>query len=287
MAQIEQISLLLPFPHKAHGLSQLHQEWPEVALMRVTVPPLPAKVGKLWWEQVAVPLATHKLQADLLWVPYWAAPLWQPCPVVVTVHDVVQRLLPAYRGGRLQQLYTALVSHTARRAAAVITVSHAAAADIHRELSLPAERVQVVYNGLDDQRTEAVGAEQQQAVRAKYHLPARFFLYLGGFDIRKNVGATLQAYQRYLQQEGDPTIRLVIAGRLPKHDSSFTPDPQRIARELGISHLVDFCGYVEETDKMVLYNLATAFIFPSHYEGFGLMALEAMQAGTPVVTSAR
>lgn len=284
-APATRISLLLPFPHNAYHLTQMHEEWPGVTLMRVTIPRLPEKVAKLWWEQVAVPLATKKLQADLLWVPYWAAPLWQPCPVVVTIHDVIHRLLPTYQGGRLQRLYTALVSYTAQRSAAAITVSHAAARDIHQTLQMPDARVHVVYNGLAEQLP--VHDADRDRVKQQYALPDRFFLYLGGFDVRKNVETTIRAYRRYLDKGGDPAVRLVIAGRLPQHDSTFAPDPQKTAAEVDLLIQIHFCGYVNEVDKPVLYQLATAFIFPSLYEGFGLMALEAMQAGTPVVTSSR
>lgn len=278
-------TLLLPFPSYSQSLTHLHTLFPSVEIIGVKLPMLPKNLRKLCWEQLAVPLAARRLHADLLWVPYWAAPLWQPCPVVVTVHDLIHHILPAYRGGRLQQLYTRLVSHTAKRAAAVITVSQAAARDIHTELALPTDRVHVVYNGLPahPQLDEAT----RQAVRQKYQLPERFFLYLGGFDLRKNVRTTLHAYRRYLEKGGDPAIQLVLAGKLPKQDTDFTPDPLRIAATLGIAAHLHCCGYVDEADKPSIYALATAYLFPSLYEGFGLMALEAMQAGTPVVTSAR
>ena len=277
--------LLLPFPRQSRGLTHLHARWPHVKLIGVKVPWLGEKLGKLWWEQVAVPLAARRLGADLLWVPYWAAPYWQPCPVVVTVHDVIQLVLPAYRGGRLQQGYTKLVSRTAQHAAAIITVSHAAARDIVQKLHVPPQQIHVVYNGMPT--LAAVPDEAMQAaVRQKYGLPERFFLYLGGFDVRKNVRGIIQAYARYLEKGGDPAVRLVIAGQLPQRDSPFTPDPKKIAAEVGLVDQLHFCGYVDESDKAALYTLATAYLFPSLYEGFGLMALEAMQAGTPVITSA-
>ncbi len=278
-------SLLLPFPRQSKGLTQLHTLWPNLTLIGVKMPWLGEKLGKLWWEQLAVPLATHRLGADLLWVPYWAAPLWQPCPVVVTVHDVIQLVLPVYRGGRLQQWYTGLVSHTARQAAAIITVSHAAARDIVQKLQVADGQVHVVYNGLSPDAA-VPDAAQLAAIRHKYGLPDRFFLYLGGFDVRKNVRTIIHAYARYLEKGGDPAVRLVIAGQLPAGDSPFTPDPQKIAAEVGLVDRLHFCGYVDETDKAALYALATAYLFPSLYEGFGLMALEAMQAGTPVIASA-
>lgn len=285
-------SLLVPVRDSSNPVGV---EWPGVTVIPLTLPPLPKNLAKLWWEQVTMPLAARRLQADTLWVPYWAAPFWQPIPTVVTVHDLIPALLPAYRGGRLQRLYTALVSSTARRATAVITVSEASKRDLVEHLRIPAERVHVVYHGPNVANPAAEPAaataplddNTRNAVRQKYHLPDRFFLYLGGFDARKNVGAILHAYRCYLDRGGDPTVQLVIAGKLPSRDSAFAPDPQKIAAAADLTNQVHFCGWVDERDKPVLYTLATTFFFPSLYEGFGMMVLEAMAAGTPVVTSKR
>jgi glycosyltransferase involved in cell wall biosynthesis len=259
--------------------------YPGVMPVPVTLPALPGPLRKLWWEQVAVPVAARKLGAYLLWVPYWAAPAWSPCPVCVTVHDVIPMLLPAYRGGLQHRLYTGLVSWTARRAASILTVSHASARDIVTHLRVPAERVHVVYHGpnLPDAPTPSV--DELAVVRARYGLPARYFLYLGGFDSRKNVATTLAAYGRYLAQGGDPAVKLVLAGKLPGRDTAFAPDPRGQAAALGLGEQVVCCGWVEEADKPALYAGAMAFVFPSLYEGFGMMVLEAMIAGTPVITS--
>ncbi len=282
------VTVLVP---AAADLTAWQARWPRLALQPVKLPPLPANWQKLWWEQVAFPAAALRLRPDALWVPYWAAPLWQPCPVAVTVHDLIPLLLPAYRGGFLQRRYTALVAASARRAAAVLTVSRASAGDIVDHLHIAPERVHVVYHGPNTGPNTDVDApvreQELAAVRAKYGLPERYFLYLGGFDVRKNVEGVLAAYQRYLEKGGDPQIRLVIAGKLPAHDSTFAPDPRAIAARLGLQSQVHFCGWVDETDKAALYALATAYVFPSLSEGFGMMVLEAMAAGTPVITSDR
>lgn len=271
-------SLLLPAGFKARA-------WPGVTVEQVALPPLPASLRKVWWEQVAVPLAAKRLGVDTLWVPYWAAPWSRRVPVVVTVHDLIPMLLPDYRGGILQRVYTSLVSATARRAAAVITVSHAGARDIVAHLDIPGERVFVIHHGANQEGTAADAAALTE-VRARLGLPERYFLYLGGFDARKNLSTLLHGYRRYLDRGGDPAVRLVIGGRLPASDSAFAPDPAPIAAALHLGDQVRFLGWVDEADKPALYAMATAYLFPSLYEGFGMMLLEAMQAGTPVVTSA-
>jgi glycosyltransferase involved in cell wall biosynthesis len=280
------VQLLLLVPPEA---AEMARTFAGVIPIAQEPPDLPAPLRKLWWEQITVPKAAKLLDVDLLWVPYWAAPAWQPCPVAVTVHDLIPALLPAYRGKLHHRLYTALVSWTARRSASILTVSHASARDITTHLDIPAERVHVVYHGTNQEGTSLPAAAEriaeQDAVRVRYALPERYFLYLGGFDMRKNVDSTLAAYARYLALGGDPAVKLVIAGQLPDVDTPFAPDPRRQAAAHGVNDAVHFCGRVDEQDKAALYAQATAFLFPSLYEGFGMMLLEAMASGTPVITS--
>lgn len=287
-APAARFSLLLPEGRAMRAVDDAAaQAWPNVDLVRVSVPPLPRNLAKLWWEQISVPQAARRLGADVLFVPYWAAPYWQPRPTVVTIHDLIPLLLPGYQGGLLQRAYTRLVSRTARRAAAVLTVSEAARRDVVAHLGISADRVFAVLHGPNQEGSAQPKAEQLAAVRQRYGLPQRYFLYLGGFDARKNVKGVLHAYRRYLDRGGDAEVCLVIAGKLPEGDSTFFPDPQKIAAELQLGTHVQFCGWIDEADKPALYASATAYIFPSLYEGFGMMVTEAMQAGTPVVTSAR
>lgn len=279
-------SLLLPAARR-ELLAPALAKWPEIEPVWLSLPALPRQLAKLWWEQRTVPAAAARLAAEVLWVPYWAAPFWQPVPVAVTIHDVIPLLLPEYRGSLLQRTYTRLVSRTARRAAAVIAVSHAGARDVVAHLGIPAARVYAVPHGPNQEGTAAPDAAQLAAVRTRYQLPERYFLYLGGFDVRKNVAGVLEAYRRYLDCGGSPAVKLVIAGKLPGEGRAFFPDPQKKAAALHLGDQVHFCGWVDEPDKPALYALATAFLFPSRYEGFGMMLLEAMQAGCPVVTGDR
>ncbi|MBK8049987.1 MAG: glycosyltransferase family 4 protein [Anaerolineales bacterium] len=276
--------LLLP---ASHSITQQEAaaRWPGVEPVFETLPPLPANVAKLWWEQVIAPRATGRLHGDVLWVPYWAGPWRSPAPVVVTIHDLIPLLLPAYRGGMLQRGYTRLVSATVRRATAIIAVSEASKRDIVEQLGIPASQVWAVHHGPNQEGHSGAVQAASSSVREKYGLPAHYFLYLGGFDVRKNVKSTIAAYRRYLDRGGDPEIKLVIAGKLPGESSEFFPDPRLAAQRAGVESAVFFCGWIDEADKPALYALATAYIFPSLYEGFGMMVLEAMQAGTPVITS--
>jgi len=237
-------------------------------------------LAKVWFEQVAYPRACRRERVDLLHVPYFAPPGRASAPVVVTIHDLIPLLLPAYRGSALVRGYTQAMAHTARRAARVLTDSQASARDIVRWLRIPAERVTVIYLAADAS-CRPLPPEDCAPVLERLGIARPYLLYLGGFDVRKNLAGLLGAWARVGGAVGQ--TRLVIAGRLPAADSAFAPDPRRLAQQLGADQAVCYTGWVAEADKPALYSAATAFVFPSHYEGFGLPVLEALSCGTPAI----
>jgi glycosyltransferase involved in cell wall biosynthesis len=241
-------------------------------------------LAKLWFEQVSFPRACRRQGVDLAHVPYFASPLFPTTPTVVTVHDLIPMLLPAYRGSILVRLYTLLVAIAAKRADMVLTDSQASKWDIVHLLDIPAERVRVIYLAADDTYQPVLDEHRLAAARQKYGLPESYLLYLGGFDQRKNVPTLLKAFAQLARFSG---AFLVVAGRLPEEGSGFFPDPRPITQELGIEERVVFAGWVPEEDKPALYSGARALVFPSFYEGFGLPPLEALACGTPVIASNR
>jgi glycosyltransferase involved in cell wall biosynthesis len=272
--------------HGHQSIPQWFHQLPSCFEWRVLRTPFDAldrHLAKLWFEQVTFPWACRRWNADLIHVPYWGSPLFAPAPTLVTVHDLIPILLPAYRGGVLGGWYTRLVSLSAQRATTVLTDSAAARSDIIQHLRVPPRRVRAIHLAADAGMQRAVDPRELDRVRLKYDLPARYVLYLAGFDVRKNVPNLLRAFARL----DLPDVQLVVGGRLPEQDTAFTPDPQRIARELEISNRVHFAGCVDEPDKPALYTAAIALLFPSYYEGFGLPPLEAMSCGTPAITSDR
>jgi len=240
---------------------------------------LGANAAKLWFEQRTFPQLALRLGCDVAHVPHFAPPMWRRLPLVVTIHDLIPLILPAYRGSWGVRAYTRLVARAARRADVVLTDSHASARDILRLLGLGGDQVRVAPLAAHA-RYRPLGEDEICPVLAHYGLARPYLLYLGGFDVRKNVPLLLHAFQ---QVAAASDLSLVVAGRLPAHDSAFAPDPRPIAARLGIAERVRFVGFAPEEIKPALYAGALAFAFPSSYEGFGLPVLEALSCGAPVV----
>jgi glycosyltransferase involved in cell wall biosynthesis len=249
------------------------------------VPLRPGNVGKVWFEQNGFPKACRAVGADVAHVPYWGGPLRSPVPLVVTVHDLTTMLVPEYRRKGSARLYNALVSASARGATHIITDSQASKEEIVTHLHIPAERITPIHLAVGkDYRPQQSNSLVDTAVLQKYHLPDFYILYLGGYELHKNVTTLLLAWSYVGQALGDE-YPLVLAGRKPEKVSAVYPDYDDYIQRLGIGDYVRWIGYVDEADKPTLYRNAETFVFPSRREGFGLPVLEALACGTAVVTT--
>jgi glycosyltransferase involved in cell wall biosynthesis len=278
---VSDLALTLVFP-QTPGADGPADVPPSVRVHKV--PARSGHLGKVLFEQRGFPRACRAVGATLAHVPYWGGPLASPVPVVVTVHDIITALRPEYRRGVLPKLYQALVTAGARGAGHVITDSQVSKADIVRHLAVPPERVSAIYLGLDPRYTETSNFLLDMAVLRKYDLPDFYVLYLGGYALHKNIVRLLTAYTYVAQALGDE-YPLILAGKKPEKVSPAHPDYDAWIDRFDLADTVRWIGFVDEDDKPALYRQASAFVFPSEYEGFGLPPLEAMACGAPVVAS--
>ncbi len=274
-----QISLILPQSTDAAR--------PEAVPPDVRVVPISARsgnMGKLWFEQRTFPKACREVGADLAHVPYWGGPLRSPVPLVVTVHDLTTMLVPEYRRKSGAKFYNALVSAGARGANHIITDSQVSKQEIQQYLHIPETRITAVPLAVSEDFKPDYNHLLDRAVLRKYEMPDFYILYLGGYELHKNVTTLLLAWS-YVGQALGEDYPLVLAGRKPGEISSTYPDYDDYIRRLRIEEYVRWIGYVDEEDKPVLYRNAESFVFPSRREGFGLPVLEALACGVPVVTT--
>jgi glycosyltransferase involved in cell wall biosynthesis len=278
---VSDLDLTLIFPQEA-GQPPPENVPPSV---KVKIVPLrPGHMGKVMFEQRDFPRACAEVGADLAHVPYWGAPLRSAVPLIVTVHDITTLHVPEYRAGFKARLYNALVSASARGASHIITDSFSSKLDIMDYLHIPEPDITAIYLAASPDYTPTENSLVDMAVLRKYDLPDFYILYLGGYEIHKNVLTLLHAYT-YVAKALGTDYPLVLAGRKPAQVTDTFPDYEGYIERLGLTSYVRWIGFVDEEDKPVLYRNAETFVFPSRYEGFGLPPLEAMACGTAVVTS--
>jgi glycosyltransferase involved in cell wall biosynthesis len=235
---------------------------------------------EILWEQVELPKQLQRARIDVFHTTAnRGLPYRRMCKYVLTCHDIIDRL-PEYCGqehwrGRWRKRYADFVSrHSADK---YVTVSDFSKRDICRFHGVPGERVVVIYNAASPRFHERVPIEQIALVREKYRLPTQYFLFLGGFDKRKNVGTLVEAFAQ-LPKEAPA---LVLAG---EHKWEFAAISERITAH-GLSERVLCPGAIAEEDLPSLYQGAIALAHPSRYEGFGLQLVEAMASGIPILAS--
>lgn len=248
---------------------------------------LPGKARKVWWEQHGLVAASKAANVDLVHVPYFAAPLRKPNRLVITIHDAIPLALEEYAGGLTNRSYLNILSRAARQADLILTDSRHAAGDISTFLDIPSERIVPVLLAAGEEFTPAGpnDAGRIADMRARLGLERPFILNVGGFDRRKNLPALVEGYARAISQL-DAHHDLVIVGSAHSASKLFT-DVRPLIRHHGLGDHVKLPGFVSEQDKLDLYRAASAFVFPSLYEGFGLNPLEAMACGTPTISSNR
>ncbi len=248
-----------------HSLTALHSRWP-------TAHP----AARILWEQLAQPRILRQIEADLIHGPVFVAPLLAPCPAVITIHDLSFMRFPHLFRPANRLYLTVMTRLSARRARRLIAVSAYTAAETNRLLGVEAERIDVVYHGVES-RFHPRASSEIAAFRQRKGLPERFVLFVGTLEPRKNLVRLVEAFARVR----DERTCLVLAG------GKGWLYAELLARieALGLSNKILFPGYIANDELPWWYNAAIALAYPSLYEGFGLPVLEAQACGTPVLTS--
>lgn len=229
-------------------------------------------------EQLTLPNLAAAAQADVLHLTGFAAPLRSRVPIVLTAMDLIGVLFAKNFPFASRFYWSRYLPYTLRAASHIVTLSHHTKRDIARLTRIPPQRISVVPPGLDA-RFQTLPDERAAAeTHARLRLPEKYFLFVSTLEPRKGIDTLLAAFALTAHQIPE---HLVIVGKRGWYYQALFAQVHR----LGLTARVHFADYVADADLPALYFLATAFVFPSRYEGFGLTALEAMACGAPVICS--
>lgn len=225
---------------------------------------------------------------DLLHIPHlFSLPQQLPCPYVMTVHDVLEHMYRARDHSSLRRsLHFQFTRRALNRAARIFAVSRYTKAEVEKLFGVPGEKIEVVYNAIDERFLRGHASEaDKQSLAERYLVNYPFILYAGRISPHKNLVRIIEAFSALkaeLEKEDKyPDLKLIIIGdELSKH-----PDLRRTVIRGGVQNDVRFMGFIPIEVLRIFYDAAKIFVFPSLYEGFGMPPLEAMAHGTPVVTS--
>ncbi len=227
----------------------------------------------------------NKAKLDLMHFTHFNAPLLYRRPSVVTIHDLTLSFYPGKKmTSPLHRLaYHLTIGNAVKSSRKVITVSQNTKKDIQNLLKIPAQKIEVIYEGIDSGFRRPEDENIIARTKNRLNIDKPYLLYTGVWRSHKNLPNLLKAFH-ILVNEYDFDGYLVVTGRKdPLYESEILTQ----TKSLRLEDNVIFTGMVEEEELVALYCGALSYVFPSYYEGFGLSPLEAMACGTPVAASDR
>jgi len=232
-------------------------------------------------EQIVLPWLFFREHLDLLHVPYFNAPILYPGKYIITIHDLTilhfdtgkASTLPYWLYKIRRIGYRLVLSLGIKRASHILCVSHTVKNDVIAQFHKSSKEVSVTYEGVDPVFT------QKKSLR-KNTVSEKYLLYVGNVYPHKNIDTLLNAYEIYAKKSAHPQ-KLVFVG---PNDYFYEKLKQQVASKFYAHRVLFFHGLSDEVIK-VLYADASALLFPSLMEGFGLPAIEALTMRCPVICS--
>jgi len=239
---------------------------------------------KTWWEQVQVLDYFKKEEVEKAFFPYpscpWTRDWYKKFEVIVAVHDCIPWVNKEYLRGVLSQLYHSQSKKAVRYARKVLTVSEFSKKELVEIIKVREKKVFVAHNdagkGYKKEMDEAVIAEVLEEFELKKE---KFFLYVGGYDSRKNVAHLLEEYDLFCRYHGKD-VKMVLAGGSSVSDKLY----RSYMKEVAVGEIIR-TGFLEEKKLAALYRSCRGFVNFSKQEGFNIPILEAANCGAPIVIS--
>ncbi len=237
-----------------------------------------SQLATLFWDQVSIPMAAKRHRLDIVMHTKMAVPLMTRCTTVMLVHGTERFFYPEHHHKSDVWFFKSVYKLFLRRADLIIADAENARKDLIEQAAVDGSKIEVVHLAGDEAFCVIDDKDRLRQVRQKYQLPEKYLIFVGHIYPGKNIGRLLQALS-IVRQEVD--VDLVLVGGVRRQ---FQQDLALID-ELGLKDHVHRTGFVPLDDLVPLYNLAEATVFPSLYECFPAIPLDANACACPVVTS--
>jgi glycosyltransferase involved in cell wall biosynthesis len=239
---------------------------------------------KFWtWTGLVKRLYVGKPKPDVIFSPSHYGPLLSPVPSVVSIMDLGFLRWPDQFTKKDFFKLQHMTKLSAKKAKKIITISEFSKKDIVDTYNLAEEKVVVAYPGFKKVKGEKLKVKSDKEVLKKYNINSKYILYLGTLKPSKNIDGLIKAFNLLNTNYELPATKLVIAGK----KGWMYEDLFDLVKKLNLEDKVIFTGFVDDLEVTPLMSAAEVFVLPSYWEGFGIPALEAMGAETPVVCSKR
>jgi glycosyltransferase involved in cell wall biosynthesis len=260
-------------------LRKLLEEWTRMPAAQAhefiqLAPAEQGPTGGTLWEQLVLPRVARQARADVLFAPAYSGPVLSSVPMVVAIHDVSFAAHPewfAWREGLRRRATARLAARAAER---VITISEFSKCEIVAHLGVEPSKITVVYPGV----TAFIGTSDTRGTSLKGASHKCRVLFVGSIFNRRHIPELIEGFARLTRNR--PEVQLEIVG-----DNRTTPriNLDGLVQATGVADRIHLRSYVADDELPQLYSGASAFVFLSEYEGFGLTPLEALASGLPVV----
>lgn len=193
---------------------------------------------------------------------------------IVTIHDLIFVRYPELYSYFDRKIHFLKFKKATQNADLIIAISEQTKADIIDFLGIKAEKISVIYQGCQAVFKATYTVEKKEAVRQKFNLPQNFILNVGTIEERKNALLIVKAIKNL-------DIPLVLVGK----ETAYTKKIHDYIKEHQLENRVIFLKKLSSEELAIVYQLATIFVYPSLFEGFGIPIIEALYSKTPVITT--